>query len=138
MLRNIYGIDMGTSGLILYAESMREILTDKLIAFALRPNRVKNRDLWDIVWLGGRGAVVPRDMLVRKLSDRGIAVDVFAAKYRERLEAVRDGQDEFLKEMRRFMPPAALTADVTGTLWWEHLLVTLRGYSADTASVERV
>jgi len=57
MLRNIYGIDMGTSGLILYAESMREILTDKMIAFALRPNRVNNRDLWDIVWLCGRGAL---------------------------------------------------------------------------------
>lgn len=47
VLRNHYGVDMGTSGLIIQAESREEILADKLVAFALRPNRLKNRDLWD-------------------------------------------------------------------------------------------
>ena len=42
---------MGTGGLIIQAESKEEIFADKLIAFALRPNRIKYRDLWDIVWL---------------------------------------------------------------------------------------
>jgi hypothetical protein len=48
MLKNHYGIDLGTSCMILYAESLVEIYTDKLIALAQRPNRIKNRDLWDI------------------------------------------------------------------------------------------
>ena len=39
MLRNLQGVDLGTSGLILRAESREEILADKLIALALRPNR---------------------------------------------------------------------------------------------------
>ena len=51
VLLNPYGVEMGTSGLILQAQSREEIFTDKLVAFALRPNRIKNRDLWDIAWL---------------------------------------------------------------------------------------
>jgi len=128
MLRNIYGVEMGTSGLILYAESMREILIDKMIAFALRPNRVKNRDLWDIVWLRGRGITWPHELLTRKLSDRGVDESVFAAQYRARLDTIRAGQDDFIREMRRFLPSAAFTPDLSGPLWWEHLLLILRGF----------
>ena len=36
MLRNLYGIDLGTSGLILQAQSREEILADKMVAFAFR------------------------------------------------------------------------------------------------------
>ena len=45
MLRNLYGIDLGTAGLILQAQSREEILADKIIALAFRENRLKNRDL---------------------------------------------------------------------------------------------
>ena len=45
LLRNPYGVDMGTSGLIIQAQSREEILADKLLALVLRPNRIKNRDL---------------------------------------------------------------------------------------------
>ena len=38
-------------GLILQAESREEILADKIVALALRPNKLKNRELWDIGWL---------------------------------------------------------------------------------------
>lgn len=51
MLRILYGVDLGTSGLILQAQSREEILADKIIALAFRENRLKNRDLWDIAWL---------------------------------------------------------------------------------------
>ena len=44
VLRNHYGVEMGTSGLIVQAQSREEILADKIVAFALRPNRLKNRD----------------------------------------------------------------------------------------------
>jgi len=50
LLSNHYHIDLGTTGLIVQVQTRRETYTDKLIAFALR-NRIKARDLWDIVWL---------------------------------------------------------------------------------------
>lgn len=42
MLRNLYGIDLGTSGLILQAQSREEILANKVIALAFLENRIKN------------------------------------------------------------------------------------------------
>nr|WP_313848416.1 nucleotidyl transferase AbiEii/AbiGii toxin family protein [Pseudomonas lini] len=39
-LLNPYGVEMGTSGLILQAETREEIYADKIVAFALRPGAV--------------------------------------------------------------------------------------------------
>jgi len=122
MLQNQYGIEMGTAGMILFAESSGEILADKLIAFAMRPNRVKNRDLWDIVWLRNQAVPVSVNMLKQKLSDRNIRESAFEERYRDRLKDIAAGQRDFLREMRRFLPPQAFTADFTGALWWEYLL----------------
>ncbi|GHV78545.1 nucleotidyltransferase [Spirochaetia bacterium] len=122
MLKDWYGIETGTSGLILYAESLQEILVDKIIALALRPNRVKNRDLWDIFWLCSRNVSLPSSLLETKLADRGIAKEAFAAKYRQRLESIINGQNDFLFEMRRFLSPSVFANDMTGVVWWECLL----------------
>lgn len=50
-LLNPYGVAIGTQGLILNAQSLEEIYADKILAFALRRGRIKNRDLWDLLWL---------------------------------------------------------------------------------------
>ncbi|AEF82379.1 nucleotidyl transferase AbiEii/AbiGii toxin family protein [Leadbettera azotonutricia] len=126
MLRNHYQIDSGTSGMILYAESLPEILADKIIALALRLNRIKNRDLWDIFWLSSRNILLSGDLLEKKLADRKISVPVFLLKYNQRLEEIKDGQQAFLTEMRRFLAPQAFTKELTGAFWWEHLLSLLR------------
>ncbi|WP_238349264.1 nucleotidyl transferase AbiEii/AbiGii toxin family protein [Pseudomonas putida] len=55
VLLNPYGVDMGTEGLIVNAQSLEEIFVDKLLAFALRRGRIKNRDIWDLAWLRQRG-----------------------------------------------------------------------------------
>jgi len=59
---------MGTSGLIVQAQSREEILADKYVAFALR-NRIKNRDLWDILWLQRQGVNLPVTLLADKVRD---------------------------------------------------------------------
>jgi len=69
VLLNAYGVDVGTRGLIVQAQSREEIFVDKLVAFALCPNKIKNRDLWDIVCLH-QGSVKPAlELLPRKLTD---------------------------------------------------------------------
>ncbi len=69
LLRNHYGVDMGTSGLVIQVQSRKEIFVDKLIAFALQPNRLKNRDLWDMGWLKHIGITLPLELLPKKLKD---------------------------------------------------------------------
>ena len=121
MLKNPYGVDMGTDGVLLYAESLAEILCDKVIAFARRPNRVKNRDLWDIHWLSQKNVMLDKDLLLQKLSDRKIKPSEFWQQYKKRLAEVRDGQQSFLFEMKRFLLPSAFTPQFESEMWWEYL-----------------
>lgn len=106
-LQNNYGIDMGTEGLVIQAQSREEIYVDKLIAFALRPNRLKYRDLWDMAWLHQRG-IQPRFSLIPlKLQDRKISSENFKASFDERLKKLNEEKNlatEFKTEMERFLP----------------------------------
>ncbi|MFW5842544.1 MAG: nucleotidyl transferase AbiEii/AbiGii toxin family protein, partial [Spirochaetota bacterium] len=70
--RNPYRVEMGTSGLIIVASSLPEILADKLIAVALREHRIKWRDVWDIAWLTQRDVVAEPSLIGRKAADRGL------------------------------------------------------------------
>ena len=121
MLRNAYGIDMGTDGTLLHAESLAEILCDKLIAFARRPNRVKNRDLWDIHWITQKNVSVNKVLLLQKLDDRKIAQEDFLEQYKARLLEIKGGQKDFLFEMRRFLAPSAFSEQFVSPMWWEYL-----------------
>lgn len=84
-LRNSYRVDLGTMGLTIATESMSEILVDKVIAIALRPNRIKNR---------------------------GIAVEAFRDLYATRCAELDGGHDRFVFEMRRFLAPQVVEQSI--------------------------
>lgn len=124
MLRNHYGVDMGTGGLILQAQSREEILADKLVAFALRPNRLKNRDLWDMAWLHQQGVVLPLALLPLKLRDHHCDTQKFLALLAERSQALLSEPalyDAFREEMRRFLPAELVTDTVAQPAFWRYL-----------------
>lgn len=111
MLRNLYGIDLGTSGLVLQAQSREEILPDKIIAIAFRENRIENRDLWDIGWLVQQGVELPSQLIPVKIRNHKREASAFMQALDARLTALRvqpEMRDEFMKEMRRFLPVAAV------------------------------
>jgi predicted nucleotidyltransferase component of viral defense system len=128
MLTNHYGLETGTSGLIIMAESQTEILADKIVALALRSNRVKNRDLWDIFQLKARNVNLSADLVKQKLTDRQVDFSFFKQCYDERLTQLRTRQKEFLSEMQRFLNPEVLTDELTDVLWWENLLYLLKDW----------
>lgn len=106
MLLNPYGVDMGTSGLIIQVQSREEIYTDKLIAFAFRPNRIKYRDLWDIIWLHGKGFKPRLELIPYKLNDRNHTLAHFLNLFDERRRLLTEQPEmaaEFKQEMRRFL-----------------------------------
>lgn len=124
MLRNLYGIDLGTSGLILQAQSREEILADKLIALAFRENRIKNRDLWDIGWLVQQGVELPVNLIPLKIRDHQHSDPEFATALQERTTALKTQpayRDDFVKEMRRFLPAMAIRDTVEKDPWWSYL-----------------
>ena len=124
MLRNYYGVDMGTSGLILQVESREEILADKLIALALRPGRIKNRDLWDIVWLKQQGILLTMELLEKKIVDHRNTVEGFVTLLGNRREMLKVDdvlRVAFEQEMRRFLPSNIVAETVENSSFWSYL-----------------
>lgn len=128
LLRNPYGVDMGTSGLIIQAESREEILADKLIALALRPNRLKNRDLWGIGWLRQQGIETPLDLIPKKASDHHRTMADFLALLDERrrqLSGDAGVRVDFVREITRFLPPRVVADTVGREPYWRWLTDTI-------------
>lgn len=138
MLRNVYGVDLGTSGLILQAQSREEILADKIIALALRPNRIKNRDLWDIAWLKHQGIELPLALVPAKITDYRHTVAEFRSQLEARLSALRADpaiRRDFVKEMQRFLPAATVRETVEKEPYWEYLTDLVRSECARAMTV---
>ena len=124
VLLNPYGVEMGTSGLILQAESREEIFADKLVAFALRPNRIKHRDLWDMAWLHQQGVKPQTNLVPVKLEDHHRRWPHFLRLFDERrlsLQADPEVAAGFRMEMRRFLPAALVTQTVDQAAFWTYL-----------------
>lgn len=125
MLQNDYGVDMGTLGLIIQAASREEIFTDKLIAIAFRPNRLKYRDLWDILWLHGQGIKPRLELLPAKLNDRQKTKDLFLQCFGERLKLLRETTEmqlDFKQEMQRFLPLEQMNKMLAQRDLWQFLI----------------
>jgi hypothetical protein len=128
MLRNLYGIDLGTSGIILQAQSREEILADKIIALAFRENRLKNRDLWDIAWLVRQGVMLPAALIPAKITDHQRGKAEFKSLLRERLGSLKTDptmREEFLREIQRFLPAATVRETLAQPAWWSYLISVL-------------
>lgn len=124
VLRNHYGVEMGTSGLIIQAQSREEILADKIVAFALRPNRLKNRDLWDIGWLKQQNIILSTKLVGRKITDHGRSRQEFISLLESRVLSLVENpeiQTVFLQEMKRFLPVETMTETVARDDFWEYL-----------------
>ncbi len=124
MLRNHYAVDMGTSGLILRAQSREEILADKVVALAFRPNRIKNRDLWDIGWLKQQNVELPVEMVPPKVADHRRTPDEFIRRLSARLKPLsgdRSAHADFVGEMQRFLPVSIVEDTVAKPDYWQYL-----------------
>ena len=124
MLRNPFGLDVGTTGLILQAETREEIFADKLVAFALRPNRIKHRDLWDMAWLHQHGVNLPMSLLPAKLRDHRCGTSNFLTILDARQSSLHKNADVaagFRRELRRFLPADLVAQTVEQARFWTYL-----------------
>lgn len=127
-IRNHYGINLGTESLIINAQTREEIFTDKLVTFAMRPGRLKHRDLWDIAWLTQSGIEPAYELITPKLADHGESEDTFLKRTDERLELMANDeqqQKDFIFEMSRFIPPDRLNRTVRQDGFWPYLVNTV-------------
>ena len=108
-LLNHYSIDLGTSGLLIRSQSLRESYTDKLIAFALRA-RPLPRDVWDIAWLRQNPANTSPVALRDKLAEHQSDASGFTTRCAERATIIETTQFRtlFVQELERFLPDRVL------------------------------
>lgn len=133
LLRNFYGVDMGTEGLILQAQTREEILADKWVALAFRPNRIKYRDLWDMLWLDRQGIRLDIPLVLRKLDDRLRSRQEFLSLLLSRLDDLENNPEyrqDFRKEMERFLPATDVREMLGQPEFWKLLLFNLRDQTA--------
>ena len=124
LLRNPYGVEMGTSGLIVQAESREEIFASKIVAFALRPNSIKHRDLWDLAWLRQQGVTPALELLRPKLKDHHSPVRQFLAVLDGRRKSLKEDPEVatgFRQEMQRFLAPDLAAQTVEQAAFWTYL-----------------
>ena len=129
LLLNPYGVDMGTSGLIIQAQSREEIYADKLLAFALRPNRIKYRDIWDIVWLHQQ-AIKPRfELVLNKLNERNCKGDYFLTLFSGRTKFLIENKKteiEFQQEMQRFLSGDQINQIINQNRLWDFVIYLIQ------------
>lgn len=140
VLLNSYGVEMGTSGLIVQAQSRAEIFADKLVAFALRPNRIKNRDLWDIAWLHQQAVQPQLDLIPHKLSDHRCTSQRFAQLLTQRCQLLASQPQlalDFRQEMRRFLPAQLVAQTVDQAVYWSFLTQLMQDLCGQTLRAAR-
>lgn len=138
MLLNPYGVEMGSSGLIVQAQSREEIFADKLVAFALRPNRIKNRDLWDIAWLYQQQVQPALELIRAKLGDHHASTATYLEAFAQRVLSLQTDASVaagFQKEMSRFLPNEIVKKTVLSQAFWSFLTELLDGYLRQVTQV---
>lgn len=128
ILLNPYGVDMGTQGLILMAQSLEEIYADKILAFALRRGRIKSRDLWDLLWLKQQAIKPAFELLANKLKDHQCSQIDFLNLAHERAQSlINDVQvkKDFRNEMTRFLPTEIVEKTINNEQFWAYLCVEI-------------
>ncbi len=124
---NYQDLPDGYNTMFLRCSSLSEILADKLVAVPARSN-IKARDLWDMLWLRQKGAVVKSDLIRLKIADRGIT-EHYKSLLEERIDTIPEYFEKrlFQQEMSRFLDKTALSETVGKPEFVASLSAHIRG-----------
>lgn len=128
-LLNHYGINLGTDNLVISTQAREEIFADKILALAMRPNRLKNRDLWDIGWLAQQAVKPHLHLLKDKLADHKVEQAAFVQQAEDRLKFLaneKQARADFEFEMRRFLPAPIQRSSIEQEDFWPYIVTTVR------------
>lgn len=94
----------GYDDTLIFAETLDEIMADKLISLPTSQKYIRHRDIWDLGWLKQKGATVRPGLTRRKVEDYRWSGSTDALDdMMENLPGIVAGV-EFKSEMKRFLP----------------------------------
>lgn len=94
----------GYGDLVILAESLDEILADKLVSLVACTSHVRHRDIWDLHWLRQQSARFDPALVQNKIRDYSVPdYPALSAQLIDRLPGIIRGK-EFRDQMSRFIP----------------------------------
>jgi predicted nucleotidyltransferase component of viral defense system len=124
-LRLNYDFLLGYGTLLVSAESLDEIVADKVVAFAASVKNIRYRDIWDLAWLQQQGAklvptLVEKKVLDYRIKDYGQLLEDAIG----RLPALVSGKP-FKDQMTRFIDSETITRTLDQPEFVAYLLNTV-------------
>lgn len=141
-LRVNYEFLAGMPTVLVNAESLDEIMADKVLAFptslldrqgqavASDSNKIRHRDIWDLAWLSARGAKLDVRLVVAKIADYSVT-DYASLLERAIVQLpaiVKSG--EFKAQMGRFIDSATLAKTLANEAYADYLAASVGGLFA--------
>ena len=124
-LRQNYDFLLGYGLILVNAESLDEILSDKVVAFPASVKNIRHRDIWDIAWLQQQGAKLEPSLVERKVEDYHIdEYERLLADAIKRLPALIDSK-EFIDQMTRFIDSETLNRTLRTPQFSDYLKSTV-------------
>lgn len=126
-LRSNYDFMRGYDSVMVNAESLDEIMADKLIAFPASSKYIRYRDIWDLAWLNQQGAKINIEFIEKKIMDYGIqGYPELLQDAMTRLPGIITGKP-FQDQMRRFIDAVTLTKTLDNPAFLSYLETTVGG-----------
>jgi hypothetical protein len=138
-LRANYDFLAGMPAVLVNAESLDEIMADKVLAFptSLLDNqgqpvgpdsaKIRHRDIWDLAWMATRGAKLVPELVVAKIEDYGV-VDypgLLAAAIKQIPQIVKSL--EFKAQMTRFVDSSTVAKTLATDGYTDYLAISVGG-----------
>ncbi|MEM6406350.1 MAG: nucleotidyl transferase AbiEii/AbiGii toxin family protein [Pseudomonadota bacterium] len=117
----------GYDTIFVRAESLDEVLADKLIALPATQRYVRYRDIWDLAWLCQQGAEVLPDLVQHKIRDYRLTD--YAALSEDLLTRLPGivTSDVCQAEMKRFLPTDVYARTFATAGFTDYLVATVTG-----------
>lgn len=99
-------------------------------------NRIKYRDIWDIVWLHGKGIKPRLELLKPKFQERGYSSESFLHNFAIRKKALSEQshiEKEFQQEIHRFLPAQDVRTTIGQANFWPFIVVLFDDLYADSS-----
>ena len=124
-LRQNYDFLLGYGQVLVNAESIDEILADKMVAFPASVKNIRYRDIWDIAWLLQQGAKLDPRLVERKIEDYHIeGYEQLLEDAIGRLPGLIDGKP-FVDQMTRFIDADTLARTLRDPRFGDYLKTTV-------------
>ncbi|MBC7686115.1 MAG: nucleotidyl transferase AbiEii/AbiGii toxin family protein [Bdellovibrionales bacterium] len=141
-LRANYDFLGGMPTVLVNAESLDEIMADKVLAFptSLLDNqgqpvgadsaKIRHRDIWDLAWVSTRGAKLMPDLVIAKIGDYGVLdyPGLLDRAIEQIPQIVKSRQ--FKAQMTRFVDSATVAKTLANDSYTDYLAVAVGGLFA--------